>query len=268
VLIEEETVREFWQQVSWRVPGIRAGTTLVVNYPGVGYGEDIDVVTGPANFIYYPEQTNQTPAVYQLGALNQLHDTTTDILTGGNQLKVGRTNTWIENYDNILVITQPNVSSCVHIIDGQWPYYSVDDRDQILIAGAKSKIENVITEGESPHLAESIFGPEPAHTWCYYFEKATLAIQQGDWQKAVDLGNQAIELGFHPNDRVEWIHFLQANAVLGNLDAFKEIAVRMSDLKFNRLQACDLLNQMQESGYKFSVEIQEQTSALLCYGHP
>jgi len=84
----------------------------------------------------------------------------------------------------------------------------------------------------------------------------------------VDLGNQAIELGFHPNDRVEWIPFLQANAVLGNLDEFKEIAVRMSDIKFNRLQACDLLNQMQESGYKFSVEIQEQTSALLCYGHP
>jgi len=268
VLGEEETVREFWQQVNWRVPGIRAGTTLVVNYPSVGYGEDIDVVTGPANFIYFPAQTNQTPIEYQLAALDQLHYTTIDILTGGNKLKVGRTNTWIDNYDNILVISQPNESSCVHVIDGRWPYYSVEDRDQILIAGEKSRIENVITDSDSPHLDESIFGPEPAHTWCYYFEKGTLAIQQGEWQQAVDLGNQAIELGFHPNDRVEWIPFLQANAVLGNLDEFKEIAVRMSDIKFNRLQACDLLNQMQESGYKFSVEIQEQTSALLCYGHP
>lgn len=268
VLNEEKTVREFWQQVGWRVPGLRAGTTLVVNYPGVGYGEDIDIVTGPANFIYYPEQTNQTPVLYQLAALNQLHDTTTDILTGGNQLKVGRTNTWNNNYDNILVISQPSQSSCVHVIDGRWPYYSVEDRDQILIAGEKSKIENVITDSEYPHLDESIFGPEPAHTWCYYFEKATLAIQEGDWQQAVDLGKQAIELGFHPNDRVEWIPFLQANAVLGNLEAFKEIAVRMSDLKFNRLQACDILNQMQESGYQFSMEIKEQTAELLCYGHP
>ena len=75
VLHEEEVIANFWQQVVWRAPGIKAGTTLVVNYPSVNYAEDVDAVAGPANFIYFPEQTNQIPAVYQLvcTSTNGLH---------------------------------------------------------------------------------------------------------------------------------------------------------------------------------------------------
>lgn len=268
VLGEEKAIRGLWQQVAWRAPGIRAGTTLFVNYPGVNYGEDIDAVAGPANFIYYPEATNQIPVVYQLAALDQIHYTTIDILTGGSKKTGYRTHVWNENYDNILVISQATKASCAHVIDGQYPLFSSDDREQFLITGARSKIENVIIEGESPQLDESIFGTEPAHTWCYYFEKGALAIQQGSWQKAVDLGNEAINLGFHPNDRVEWVPFLHANAILGNEETFKEIAKKIDGFTFERLQACDILNQMQKAGFVFSTGIQNQISDLLCYGHP
>jgi hypothetical protein len=268
VVSEEGTISHFWQQVAWRAPGIRAGTTLVVSYPGVDYGEDIDAVAGPANFIYYPQTTNQIPVVYQLSALAQIHYSINNILTGGSKMNGYRTHLWTENYDNILVISQPTASSCVHVIDGQWPLYSSDDQDLILIAGARSRIENVITDVASPVLAEYIFGPEPAHTWCYYFEKGALAIQQGDWQRAVDLGNEAIGLSLHPIDRVEWMPFLQANATLGNEETFRVIAVKMGDLPFDRLQACDTLNLMREAGFTFSAGIQEQMSALLCFGHP
>jgi hypothetical protein len=268
VVGEEKTISEFWQQVAWRVPGIRAGTTLYVSYPGVNYGEDIDAVAGPANFIYYPQVTNQIPVVYQLPALAQMHYSVNNILTGGSKTTRLRTHIVSENYDNILVMSQPASSSCVHVIDQQWPIYSVDDQDPILIVGTKSKIRNVITDGESPHLDEYIFGPEPSHSWCYYFEKGDLAVQQGDWQKAVDIGNEALGLGLHPNDRVEWIPFLRANAIQGNEDIFKSIAVKMVELSFNKIQACDTMDKMQKDGFTFSTGIQVQISELLCHGHP
>ncbi len=41
VLHEEQVIANFWQQVVWRAPGIKAGTTLVVSYPSVHYAEDV-----------------------------------------------------------------------------------------------------------------------------------------------------------------------------------------------------------------------------------
>jgi hypothetical protein len=268
VLAEERSISDFWHQVAWRAPGIRPGTSLLVNYPGVNYGEDIDAVAGPANYIYYPQETDQNPVNYPLSTLPQMRYTINNVLTGGSSPRSYRTHTWSDNFDNILVISQPSRSSCVRFIDRRWPYYSTDDQYPILATGSRSKIDNVITDGEPPILDEKIFGPEPVHSWCYYFEKASLAVQQGDWQKAVDLGNEALDLGLHPIDRVEWMPFLQANAVMGNAEKFKTLHVKMDDIPFDRLQACNVLNLMQKDGLQFTAEIQGQISGQICQGLP
>ena len=50
-----------------------------------------------------------------------------------------------------------------------------------------------------------IYGPEPAHGWCYYFEQAELAAQDGDWVRVAALGDKAFSLNHYPNDPVETI---------------------------------------------------------------
>ena len=64
------------------------------------------------------------------------------------------------------------------------------------------------------------FGAEPEPGWCYYYEKADLARQRGDWQQIVDLGDIAlseialseIALGnsakMAPKDHAELIPFI------------------------------------------------------------
>ena len=127
VLHEEQAIANFWQQVVWRAPGIKAGTTLVVNYPSVSYGEDVDAVAGPANFIYFPEQTNQIPAVYQLVALPQMALYNQGSNWGWQHIYGYRTHVGEINYDNMLVISQPTGNSCVHMINSQWPRHSDQD---------------------------------------------------------------------------------------------------------------------------------------------
>jgi hypothetical protein len=267
VLHEEQVIARFWQQVAWRAPGIKAGTTLLVHYPSVDYGEDVDAVAGPANFLYFPEQTNQIPVVYPLVALPQMDYTTKYVLRGGKERADGyRTHVGEINYENMLVISQPGEDSCVHVINSQWPRYSNLESDQILLLGEYSKIENVLTGLSAPHPAEFIFGPEPAHTWCYYYQKAELALQESNWVEIVRIRDEVTQLDLSPNDRIEWLPFLQAYAVKGDEPKFKAIAEKIERLLFVRRETCYALRQMQTVGFRFTSQIQSLVDNQVCRG--
>jgi hypothetical protein len=266
VVAEERSINEFWHQMAWRAPDIKSGTTLLVNYPGFNYGDNVDAVDGPANFIYYPDETHQIPVTYPVYALPQQSGTTNDVILGKDRSSGYRTHTAYIRFDQFLVISQPTASDCVHVIDAQRPLYSKDDPDQILLLGGYSKIDSLRTGQDFPTPAKFMFGSEPAHNWCYYFEKADLALQSGDWKKVAELGEQASKAGLHPEDWVEWMPFLQAYAYLGDVPRFGTTAHRINGALYPKLQACQILTNLQKNGSVFSSEIQSQMNTLLCPG--
>jgi hypothetical protein len=85
-----------------------------------------------------------------------------------------------------------------------------------------SRPENIIASNETPHLE---FLPELEHTWCYYYLKAELAHQQKDWATVVYLIDEALKLGDVPENSLEWLSYIEAQAMLGNSD----IAKKMTD---------------------------------------
>jgi hypothetical protein len=265
ILHEEKTSANFWQQVVWRAPGIKAGTTLVVSYPSINYAEDVDAVAGPANFLYFPGQTNQIPATYQLVALPQMDYITKDVLAGGAKLYGYRTHVGEIDYENLLVISQASDGSCIHIIDPRWPAFSVTDQDQILLLGLHSQIQSVLTDAAPPKPAKFIFGPEPAHTWCYYYEKAELARQQGNWPAVVQLAQAAQTKNLKPNDQIEWLPFLQAYAILDDMKTVKQLATRINTEAFYKRQTCNVLTvDMRAAGYPLSSTMQGFVIELFC----
>ncbi len=266
VISEEKAYRVFWQQAAWRIPGLSAGTTLMVNYPGINYGEDVDAAAGPANFIYYPSQTNQLPAVYQLVALPQMDYVTKDVINGGDKPYEYRTHTGVINYSKLLIMVQPSDSSCVHVQDAQWPRITDQDTDQVLLLAKYSRIENIEADGKSPILDPVIFGAEPAHTWCYYYEKAELALQKQDWQEIIRLGKEVNQHELHPVDRIEWAPFLQAYAFSGDEMNFKSTALKIDSSPFVRLQACKTITQMKMNGILLSAGIESLLGEKLCRG--
>jgi hypothetical protein len=64
----------------------------------------------------------------------------------------------------------------------------------------------------------AIYHPEPEHGWCYYFEKADLARQLGDWEEVARLGDTALKLDDHPNNPVERFVFIEGYAHVGDWD--------------------------------------------------
>jgi hypothetical protein len=81
-------------------------------------------------------------------------------------------------------------------------------------ASALSNSAQILTS--STAIMPAIYHPEPEHGWCYYFQKADLARQQGDWDEVVKLGNTAFKLEDHPNNPVERFVFIEGYAHVGD----------------------------------------------------
>ena len=262
---ETESINDFWWQVAWRAPNIKPGTTLSVSYPVAAIQEDY-FIWGPANHIYYPAPQSGIPIDVELSALVLNEDSVSRIMAGrGAESFLRRGGILIVNdYGNVLVMTQANENSCVRILDGNAPELSLYEQYRIMLIAPSSKLENVIVDGNLPTPPALIFGNEPPHEWCYYYQKADLARQQGDWQRVAELGNEAEKLGLHPNDQIELMPFLQAYAILGDQKQVKGISTRINTESFYRQQACANLNALSDFGITLSPETQMNVDKLFC----
>lgn len=272
-ITDAKVINEFWWQVTWRAPSIQTDndTTLVVLYPGVNYTDGSEVAWAPANLIYYPEKQEKAPILVPLAATRLESKTLTDLFVGNatyhkEDLIVKFTSIYL-NYKNILILTQPSTQACVHAIDSRWPEISIADGAYVMVGASKSNIKNIIPNGESPMPPSILFGDEPAHDWCYYYQKASLARQRGDWEEVVKIDDTAEKNGLHPNDQIELMPFVQAYAYLGNMKKVKQISTRINTEVFYKQQACQILSEMDKSGYPLHPEMQSQVDDLFCGGN-
>jgi len=259
-----EAIQKFWWQVAWRAPGIKPGTTLIASYSAIGIQEDY-FVWGPANLIYYPEKQNGVPIEIRLPAAVLTNDVIVQILSQkGEESPLRRGNLLTRNFENILVLSQADTNSCVRIIDGHMTELSVLDQERIMLVAPSSKLENVLVQGDSPIPQRIVFGDEPVHDWCYYYQKASLARQREVWETVAALGDEAQKLGLHPNDQIEWMPFLQAYVILNDLKEVKGLSTRINTEPFYQYQACQNLNVLTEDGYPLSTEMRSAIDKFFC----
>ena len=70
-------------------------------------------------------------------------------------------------------------------------------------------------------LPESIYWRSSEKSWCYYFQKASLARQMEDWELIIQYGDEARDKGLRPFDVTEWKPFIDAYNRLGRKDDVK-----------------------------------------------
>jgi len=238
---EQRTVseRQFWWQVYWRIPDLKPGTTLVVDYPNSAIQEDY-FVWGPANFIFSDQLPEGETLTVPINALVMNTDNLNSILAGrGQDEHMRRGNFTSAEFGDVLVISQASESSCVRVINGRLTEYSEFESSSIRVVGGVSDLSLINLDSNFANMIPEIFGAEPEHGWCYYYQKADLARQIEDWQAVVDFYDQALKEGFYPSDRSEWMTLLQAHVMLGNVEEIKPIGKRLMGGKFLRQNACN-----------------------------
>ena len=204
--------RLYWQLV-WRVPALQPGTLILVNEFTGQFLTD-NSVTSPVNWIYAPDyQGGNLP--YDVFFPTIRLGTDLPELTPGLPIHhVYRPVPFVGNTSQIITLTY-NPPGCLRVLDPQLDSVNAMLTPLMREAATVSSTSQILTSG-TPALPVNIFGTEPAPNWCYYFEKADLARQEGDWAQVVELGEKAFSLSDFPNDPSERTPFIEGYAHQGN----------------------------------------------------
>ena len=149
--------------------------------------------------------------------------------------------------NTLLIRYDAQKSSCLWVInpaDKMSPYLPKLAVRMIALSNLSRIQSQPITPGYHPPSA--LFGAEPAHTWCYYFEKADLDRQTGDWSGLAQIGDQVQQLGYKPSNPAsnaphEWIPFIEGYAHIGRwMDASKVTKLAFDQDVLYKPMLCDL----------------------------
>jgi hypothetical protein len=255
-----EYQRQMWWQLTWRAPDIQ-NDTLVMTYSDTGFNPEQDYeLWGPLNLIYRPGLA-KAPAI-QAEVLNS--DTVYNVLKGEVKNNKVRDIRLHRDFNNLLLLSMSPVSSCLHVIDGTLPVYSENETLLLRQVGAYSHVDRIVPQGTAPVPPATLFESEPAHGWCYYYQKASLARQRGDWEEIGNLYDQVHKLNLETDDKSEMIPFLEGLVNLGRVEDARTLF--QEQIKGNakmRLPLCASL--AQDPGYPADFGYDYQTiNAILC----
>ena len=203
----------FLRQLSWRIPALEEGTALLsVEMPTRSTD---DSLTAPINWIY-AEDIDNTSLPYHLLFLDLRLGTSLPELKEGLPLTYNfRTLRFEGSLDNALVVYYKD-SECVRVIHPDYDSNNPHFPELIADARSFSNLKQVVLKtDEDVSLPSHVFGAEPEPGWCYYFQKADLARQWGDWQQVAAYGEAAFNSNETPNNASELVPFIQGYAFTG-----------------------------------------------------
>jgi hypothetical protein len=261
-LMWQDQTRFYWD-LHWRAPTLQPGTALIFEdepFPNQGLFS-----TSSAINLLYPQPAGRGELAYWVYTL-------VPRLTGGDGDKLLKTNLGTQfrtlvfhgsGGQSILIENDPTRGHCA------WVLSSADEQEPRISALTRkflsaSRLELIgPSSTEDPGLPADLFGREPAHNWCYYYEKGELGRQYGDWQSVALLGDEAQQKGYTPandgsNSPHEWLPFIDAYWQIGDYSQAKSLTVAAfeADPEY-QTQLCSLW------GKSISAGGQEERGAVL-----
>jgi hypothetical protein len=221
----------FFEQLTLRVPGLKAGTALLSPELPLTYSTD-NSLSAPLNWIYGPDTPGEqkTAIIFYLDLrlgtkIPALEPNTGIDLPGVYQDFKGSTN------QAILIYHQP--PGCLRVIHPEYDRYYPRMPDEVDVAVEFSNLDQISVNVDPPaSLPKHIYDLNQAKGWCHYFQKADLARQQGDWAAVAKIGNQAFKLDDSPNHASERVPFIEAYARTGKWDTARDLTLEA--LQINR----------------------------------
>jgi hypothetical protein len=251
-------LKTFLTQLTWRVPAIQPGTTLYTHeLPLQYYGEAS--LSAAIDWIYTPDLVSREMPYYLVYTNGDLIKEILAQPDGGTTLVTLRGENFIASTTQALVMFY-EPPACLHIIDPNLDGLLPTLPDDIEPAVPFSKPDLIQTSSPTPAaLPAALFGSELPHDWCYYFEEADLARQEGNWQQVAALGDQSAQLGLTPNEASEWLVFSEGYAHIG--DWKKAVQYSQSTLNADPLYQPIVCTLWERIGQQ-TVTGQEQQTAL------
>ena len=229
-----EKQRQFYWQLHWRAPYIQPETALISEgeiFPFVGiYSTSMGIA-----LLYPPVDDSQNMPYWFFSYWEYLHKIPKELVEGTTLREHVRNYSFTsQSRDSIIVEFNPGLNRCLQTFTSPdlgikeipeffEPILSITDLDRIKMTAPQA-------DWIPP---KEIFGAEPEHSWCYFFEKAELAGQYQDRDEVVRLMEEARQGGFAPQDVREYLPLLNAYVVSNRFEEAYDLTIRINRLSNN-----------------------------------
>lgn len=229
--------RQFYWQLHWRAPALQRGTLVVADqeilfYMGI-------YPTAYSINLLYPQVTLPPLASYWFNAGFE-HVNFDNFASGQPTTFQKYASTFTATIEDVLAITfEPGQGQCLWILGPRLQ----NARNLTAQASTWLAVSNPgrILAAPAAEPPSAIFGVEPAHTWCYYFEQADLASQFHEWRRVAQLWEAAIGAGKRAENGIEMMPFITAFGHLDEWDTAIHLTAQAQALPDRSTSAlCDL----------------------------
>ena len=217
--------RDYYWQLAWRVPALMPDTAIVsLEQPSESIpGYDASFALN----ILFRGNVIDGSVPYWFFTNNRFLNF--DFKPGIAISYIDRNLHFAGNTSSAISIIHQGEDKCLEVLDTNYtgqPFYSAGE-DQLI---AVSNVSRILPVSKAAAPDPDIFGPEPPHNWCYYFEKADLARQQQDWQTVLSLEKQAKRQNLAPKFGPEYIPFIEAHAQTGDWQMAYDLSAAVQKL--------------------------------------
>jgi hypothetical protein len=211
-------------QMAWRIPALQPNTLLLTDHFPMRYYSD-NSLTAPINWMYAPEErSHHLPYLLYYLDIRLGRATFPTLAHDQPVTREYRTMTFTGSTGQALVLYYLP-PACLKIVDPQLDAFNPELPAAVRQAIHLSDVGTILPAAARPPDAPMhILGGEPAHNWCYYYEKADLARQLGDWPQVAELGDRAFALNEYPNGVTERLVFAEGYAHVGRWEDAARLA--------------------------------------------
>jgi len=205
-----QTQLDYYWQLYWRAPSLESGTAILTfEQPSLFVTHFSDAGFALNVLYHYQTEDGSLPYWFITRDLQYYSQPNMDINYRIRHLEfTGNTS------DSVGVLHQTG-DSCLRVLDTVYLFDPLFLEEQEMLIPV-SNLSRIIPDPAPVPPDIDIFGREPVHTWCYFFEKADLARQSSDWNGIIAIYKQSQQLGFSPKYGAEYIPFIEAYAQTGN----------------------------------------------------
>jgi hypothetical protein len=215
--------REFLQQLAWRIPAMRPNTTLLTDVLPVDYETDLSF-TAPINWMYAPQYAGSDLPYSIIYTEIRLGGGMLPALEKNHDISIGMRTVYFHGSTSQMIVIYMPKDGCLRVLDpAREDQITYAQRSRILAdAVPLSDLSNILVQ--DAQTAKLPFLADPAASWCYYYAKAELAYQGQDWNQVIQLIDEAQASGFRPSDPFEWLSYIEAQALTGNIQTAQELS--------------------------------------------
>lgn len=227
--------QEIYWQLAWRIPAMAPGTAILTDQLPIDYETDLSF-TAPLNWMYAPGYAGGDLPYALFYTEKRLGRAGMSSLEPDTELSMSmRSASFYGSLSQAIVIHMP-ANGCLRVLDSQLGDVDTYARESRFLLDAIPLSRPDLIDVDSSQTPQLPFLSEPEHTWCYYFAKAELARQKGDWGQVMKLFDQATSRGYSPGDPFEWLVFIEGNAMTGNFEQAQKLAddAMIEDAKVRR----------------------------------